>query len=175
MRLSASLRSVRVDVLATVVAVGLGLIGAAAVPGHAVAADSGQFQQITGARADVADILAAANSGDASAQLTLGYAYALGDGVIQDYVEAHKWFNLAGANGNKLGIKNRDRLADRLSSTQLAEAHVLARAWHHRHAASARSVGGSPLAGSVADVSPDAGEQEDSSPSWFSRWFGSRQ
>ena len=129
MTVSASLRSVRVDTLATIVAVGLGLLGVAAVPGHAVAADSGQLQQITGARADVADILAAANSGDASAQLTLGYAYALGDGVIQDYIEAHKWFNLAAAGGEQAADQARDAVARKMTPAQVAKAQRLASNW----------------------------------------------
>jgi TPR repeat protein len=39
----------------------------------------------------------AAQQGYASAQFELGSAYAAGNGVLQDYVEAHKWLNLAAA------------------------------------------------------------------------------
>ena len=37
----------------------------------------------------------AAEQGDASTQYTLGLGYANGRGVVQDYVQAHKWINLA--------------------------------------------------------------------------------
>ena len=129
MKMRASLRSARVNTLATIAAAALGLLGAIAMPGHATAADSGQLQQITGARADVADILAAAGSGDASAQLTLGYAYALGDGVIQDYVEAHKWFNLAAAAGEQGADQARDAIARKMTPAQVAKAQRLASNW----------------------------------------------
>ena len=43
---------------------------------------------------------------------------------------AHKWFNLAGANGNDHGIRNRDKLAGQMTDEQLAEAQLLARARH---------------------------------------------
>jgi TPR repeat protein len=36
-----------------------------------------------------------AEQGDAIAQTNLGVRYANGRGVQQDYVEAHKWYNLA--------------------------------------------------------------------------------
>ena len=39
----------------------------------------------------------AAEQGFASAQYNLGLMYANGEGVPQDYVAAHMWFNLAGA------------------------------------------------------------------------------
>lgn len=129
MKVGVSLRTVRVNALATIAVAGIGLLGAFAVPGHAVAADSGQLQQIAGARADVAEILAAANAGDASAQLTLGYAYALGDGVIQDYVEAHKWFNLAAAGGEQGADQARDAIARKMTPAQVAKAQRLASSW----------------------------------------------
>ena len=36
-----------------------------------------------------------ADKGDAGAQGNLGFMYYLGQGVPQDYVQAHVWFNLA--------------------------------------------------------------------------------
>jgi hypothetical protein len=36
-----------------------------------------------------------ADQGNAEAQYSLGYMYASGQGVPQDYVLAHMWFNLA--------------------------------------------------------------------------------
>ncbi len=39
----------------------------------------------------------AADQGNASAQYNLGVMDGNGEGVLQDYVEAHMWFNLAAA------------------------------------------------------------------------------
>ncbi len=42
---------------------------------------------------------AAAHAGDRRAMFALGQGYVEGLGVVQDYVEAHKWFNLAASPG----------------------------------------------------------------------------
>ena len=52
--------------------------------------------------------------------------YANGEGVRQDYVRAHMWFNLAAANGNEKGSKNRDTTARRMTSQQIAQAQRMA-------------------------------------------------
>ena len=54
--------------------------------------------------------------------------YANGDGVIQDNVYAHMWFNIAASNGDKDAVKNRDIIAKKMTSSQMAEAQKLARA-----------------------------------------------
>ena len=41
-----------------------------------------------------------AEQGGADAQHFLGLMYYLGDGVPQDYVQAHKWYNLAASKSN---------------------------------------------------------------------------
>jgi len=38
-------------------------------------------------------------------QSNLGLMYEKGLGVEQDYIEAHKWFNIAGVNSNATGKK----------------------------------------------------------------------
>ena len=43
----------------------------------------------------------AAEQGHAAAQYNLGVAYAEGEGVRQDDVQAHMWFNLAAAEGSE--------------------------------------------------------------------------
>ena len=74
--------------------------------------------------------------------------YDNGQGVPQDYVQAHMWFNLAAAQGNKLATKNRDRIARRMTPTQLAEAQRLALAWRPRKQVAASS---RPDAGGATD------------------------
>ena len=45
--------------------------------------------------------------GDATAQFMLGSMYYNGQGVPQDYVRAHMWFNLSAAQGNEKAMKDR--------------------------------------------------------------------
>jgi TPR repeat protein len=70
-----------------------------------------------------------AEQGDAAAQYSLGLKSESGQGVLQDYAEAHKWFNLAAALGNKVAEKNRDRIAKSMTRDQIAEAQRRAREW----------------------------------------------
>ncbi len=70
-----------------------------------------------------------AQQADPHAQVALAILYEQGEGVPQDYAQAHMWYNLAGANGNADGIKNRDRIARKMTPGQIAEAQRLAREW----------------------------------------------
>jgi TPR repeat protein len=70
-----------------------------------------------------------AEQGDAAAQYNLGVMYANGEGVPQDYVEAHMWLNLAVAQGNDDAKAARDIVAKLMTSEQVAEAQRLAREW----------------------------------------------
>jgi hypothetical protein len=71
----------------------------------------------------------AADQGNTQAQNNLGTMYAFGQGVPQDYVQAHMWFSLSVALGDPFGTKNRDRAAEFLTPAQLAESARLVRAW----------------------------------------------
>ena len=75
----------------------------------------------------------AAEQGDASAQHNLGFMYANGDGVPQDYVQAHKWVNLAASRTTTRKAEDyrvaRDKLAEKMTASQVAEAQRLAREW----------------------------------------------
>jgi TPR repeat protein len=60
--------------------------------------------------------------------------YEWGTGVPQDYVQAHKWFNLAAAtfttpSGHDMAVQARDRVAAQMTPAQIAEAQKLAREW----------------------------------------------
>lgn len=72
---------------------------------------------------------AAADAGDQRSMLALGRLYVRGLGVPQDYVEAHKWLNLAAARGDLDALKERDALAERMTPDERAEARKLARQW----------------------------------------------
>jgi TPR repeat protein len=71
----------------------------------------------------------AAEQGDAEAQSNLAIMYATGRGVAQDYVSAHMWFDLAAAKGDKVAEKSRDKVAAKMTPTQIAEAQRLAHEW----------------------------------------------
>lgn len=72
---------------------------------------------------------AAADAGDGRAMLALGRQYLQGLGVLQDYVQAHKWFNLAASRGEPEAAQERDELAARMTPEERAEARKLARVW----------------------------------------------
>ncbi len=55
--------------------------------------------------------------------------YAKGQGVPQDYVYAHMWFNLAAARGDDGANKVRDSVASLMTPAQVVEAQKLAREW----------------------------------------------
>jgi uncharacterized protein len=70
----------------------------------------------------------AAEQGISSAQSNLGTMYEKGQGVLQDYVRAHMWFNIAAISGeSKNASKNRDIVAERMTSSQIETAQKLAR------------------------------------------------
>ena len=70
-----------------------------------------------------------AEQGFAQAQYNLGYMYYKGEGVSQDYIAAHTFFDLADANGQEDAGKARDRIAEKMTAEQIAEAQRRARAW----------------------------------------------
>ena len=75
----------------------------------------------------------AAEQGHAGAQNNLGFMYFRGYGVPRDYVEAHRWYNLATMQGFKKARQNRDRIEERMTPKQVAEAWKLARRWRADH------------------------------------------
>jgi uncharacterized protein len=52
----------------------------------------------------------AADQNFASGQFFLGYSYANGDGVPQDYAKAVEWYQKAAAQGNPGAIRELDKL-----------------------------------------------------------------
>ena len=97
---------------------------------------------------------AAARDGDARAMLALGRAYVKGLGVPQDYVEAHKWLNLAAGRGNAEAADEREALAAKMTLQQIASAQEQARAWRSGSAVDAPKAVAVPQA---AVPSPQAG------------------
>jgi TPR repeat protein len=67
-----------------------------------------------------------ASRGDAAAQNELGYLYAQGHGVKQDYIRAHMWFNISAALGHVWAADNRDSVQVRMTPAQIKQAERLA-------------------------------------------------
>jgi peptidoglycan hydrolase-like protein with peptidoglycan-binding domain len=67
-----------------------------------------------------------ANEGNPEAQYILGSMYAQGKGVLQDYAQAHAWFNLAASKGHEKAALYRDEIAMKMTSNQVARAQQLA-------------------------------------------------
>nr|WP_281379207.1 peptidoglycan-binding protein [Halomonas campaniensis] len=82
---------------------------------------------------------AAARRGDADAQYMLGRLHEAGSGTAQDFVEAHKWYNLAAARGHRHAAEARDSLAQRMTAGQVAEAQQAARGWRPEEDASSQA------------------------------------
>ena len=75
----------------------------------------------------------AAVQGHPLAKHDLALMYASGAGVPKDYVRAHMWLNIAVAFGNSFMVKHRNRIAKKMTPTQIAEAERLAREWMEKH------------------------------------------
>jgi TPR repeat protein len=59
----------------------------------------------------------------------LGILYSTGQGGEIDYVEAHKWFNLAALMGSEPAKHYRQEISDQMSNGDIAAAQRAAREW----------------------------------------------
>lgn len=71
----------------------------------------------------------AAEQGDSGGQFMLGMRYSLGSGIPMDYLEAYKWLNLAAASGYRFADERREKVAEKMTPEQIAEAQKLSREW----------------------------------------------
>ena len=85
--------------------------------------ESGYYQEA------LADWRSAARQNDSRAMLAIGQAYRQGLGVLQDYIEAHKWFNLAASRGEREALEEREAVGALMTEEEQAEARRLAREW----------------------------------------------
>lgn len=78
----------------------------------------------------VAEFLAAAANGETAAYFDLGVAFSTGsNGAPCDLIEAHKWFNLAAAQGHEEASWCRADVSDEMTAREIAEAQRRARRW----------------------------------------------
>ena len=96
----------------------------------------------------------AADAGDDRAMLALGRLYLQGLGAPQDFVEAHKWFNLAASRSNAEAAGERDALAARMTLQQVASAQERAASWRPGHAVGQAAITDPPVPGEDAGPPP---------------------
>ena len=85
------------------------------------------------ARNDMMAPAASANGASAEALFHLGMMYCIGRDVDQDYVSAHKWFNIAALRGNAAAKEYRCEISREMTAAQIAEAQRQARDWIRSH------------------------------------------
>ena len=76
---------------------------------------------------DLDSLKAAAEQGDASAQLNLGVMYANGEGIPKDYVQAYAWFNIAAAQGDEIAKENLEKITTEMTTAGITKAQELSR------------------------------------------------
>ena len=59
--------------------------------------------------------------------------YNKGEGVIRDYVQAHKWMNIASQSGDEDAVENKKNIENHMTKAQIAEAMLLANKWLQSH------------------------------------------
>ena len=74
----------------------------------------------------------AAEQGHATAQANLGVMYDNGEGVLENYVRAYAWLNLAAAQGYEPAVKATDSLRERMTAKQIARAEKLSNTFSQR-------------------------------------------
>ena len=101
---------------------------------------------------------AGAATGERRSMLALGRLYVQGLGVLQDYVEAHKWLNLAASRGEVDALYERDALAAKMTPQQIATAQERAASWRPESSAAADSsdAGDAPEAVAASSASPSS-------------------
>ena len=82
---------------------------------------------------DIVALRAQAEQGDAEAQVSLGFMYGNGQGVVPDDKQADKWYNLAAANSKGETYEQAARpssiVEKKMTPPQVAEAQRLVGEW----------------------------------------------
>lgn len=74
-----------------------------------------------------------AEQGSEKAQFMVGHMYENGQGTPQDNLYAYVWFNLAASQGNETAQDKRERIAERMTPSQLEEAQCISKAYFQRY------------------------------------------
>jgi localization factor PodJL len=107
----------------------------------------------------IAELGPLAQAGDPRSQKLVGFMYRDGQGVPQDFVQAHVWLNLAAASGDSEAAAARDELTQRMDRGQIAEAQRLAASWQPGSASAptAAPIASTASASSVPPLTPAVG------------------
>ena len=71
--------------------------------------------------------------GEVASFFEMGLAFSVGRSGRVDLIEAHKWFNIAAARGDRVAARHREELASEMSREDIASALRAAREWLSRH------------------------------------------
>ena len=74
-----------------------------------------------------------AEAGSSVCQYYLGVMLLEGKGALQDFGLAHMWLNIASSQGHDKARKQLEKMTQRMSAEQVAEAQKEARLWVTRH------------------------------------------
>jgi TPR repeat protein len=74
-----------------------------------------------------------AEAGSSVCQYYLGIMFLEGKGTLQDFSQAHMWFNIASSRGHDKAHKLLEKVTQRMTAEQVAEAQKQARRWVTRH------------------------------------------
>lgn len=66
-------------------------------------------------------------------QYFLGVMHLSGEGVLQDFLRAHMWFNIASSHGHKKAHEHLKKLTTEIGPKQVGEAQKMARHWVERN------------------------------------------
>lgn len=80
-----------------------------------------------------ADAAIVTGQADGEMYFRLGLMHANGRGGRTDFVEAHKWFNIAAMRGDRRAVEHRRELSAEMSGEQIAAAQRAAREWLSIH------------------------------------------
>lgn len=67
--------------------------------------------------------------GSSVSQYFLGVMFLKGCGVLQDFEQAHVWFNIASSKGHGKARTHLEKLTKKMSADQIAEAQMEAKEW----------------------------------------------
>lgn len=79
------------------------------------------------------ELMLVAEQGNHSAQIRIGSMYFEGQGVAQNYVLAHMWFNISRANGNENASYWRGQAASKLTPELIYRSQLMAGEWMEKH------------------------------------------
>ncbi|HHT9952118.1 TPA: tetratricopeptide repeat protein [Legionella pneumophila] len=82
---------------------------------------------------ELQEIQTLAEKGNPGAQFNLGVMYRKGQSVPQNYILSYMWYFIAGTNGDKDAMKDRNKIAKNMTKSQIEKAQLMAQEWLKKH------------------------------------------